>query len=92
MGDQIIWIILMLNNVCLVCGFPDLEQAPYDLGCATFVICPCCGTEFGNDDFTKSHHELREEWINEGMKWWDSNPPPKNWNPHRQLRNAKLTD
>ena len=29
-------------NLCPVCGYRGLEAPP-----ANFLICPCCGTEFG---------------------------------------------
>jgi hypothetical protein len=75
---------------CLVCGFPELEEPPYDeTGTATFEICPCCGIEFGYQDAKRSHAELREEWIKAGMKWWYQDPPP-GWDAKAQLRKAGL--
>jgi hypothetical protein len=73
---------------CLVCGYTNLDEAPYDnYGCASYIICPCCGTEFGYDDCTISHIALRQKWIKSGMKWWSKNIlPQKNWNPKEQLQ------
>lgn len=52
----------------------------------SYDICPCCFTEFGLDDFRRSHEELRQEWIAAGMKWHsDCDVPPKGWNPREQL-------
>jgi len=28
-----------------------------------YNICPCCGTEFDNDDVDHSYAELRYQWI-----------------------------
>lgn len=72
---------------CPVCGFDELTEPPYDVyGCASFDICPCCGTEFGNDDFGKSHEVLRENWINSGMKWHNrATSMPANYDPHSHL-------
>jgi hypothetical protein len=75
---------------CPVCGFAELDGPPYDeLGCPTYEICPCCGTEFGYDDFLTSHAALRERRISKGMPWWSSRQqPPIGWDPHRQLQEA----
>jgi hypothetical protein len=41
---------------CHVCGYSMLDEPPYDkYGCATYTICPCCGTEFGYDDSLTEH-------------------------------------
>lgn len=82
----------MHNNLfsCLVCGYPELDEPPYDdHGCALYNICPCCGVEFGYDDSNALHSELREKWIATGMQWWSRNiSPPTNWNPLHQLKNV----
>jgi hypothetical protein len=90
-----IWNIIMLNKalfVCPICGYPNLNEAPYDdNGCTSFNICPCCGTEFGYDDFTTPHSVLRKKWIIGGMKWWNKNLlPPNNWNPKDQLNKLSI--
>ncbi|MGK9234648.1 hypothetical protein KXS07_17825 [Inquilinus limosus] len=69
---------------CPVCGFPDV--AAYDEhGCATFEICPCCGIEFGYDDATTSHSELRARWIAGGKRWWSERERPPGWDADAQL-------
>jgi hypothetical protein len=73
-------------NMCPVCGYRGLEEPPAD-----FVICPCCGTEFGYDDFGTSHEDLRTQWIRAGARWFsDYTRPPRDWNPYAQLLNAGL--
>jgi hypothetical protein len=69
---------------CPVCMFPDLPYAPAD-----YHICPCCSTEFGNDDAHFSHFQLREMWIGGGAQWFFGNPPA-HWNAWMQLINAGL--
>ena len=64
---------------CPVCMFPGLPYPPRD-----YHICPCCSTEFGNDDAEFSHIQLREMWIGNGAFWFFGNPPPR-WNPWMQL-------
>ena len=68
-----------MNHKCPVCMFRNMPYPPND-----YHICPCCGTEFGNDDAYVSHKELRAQWINSGAKWFFENPP-ENWNPWIQL-------
>lgn len=50
---------------CPVCDYNKLSDPP-----TNFNICPSCGTEFDNDDYDKTHAELRAEWIKGGRKWW----------------------
>jgi hypothetical protein len=69
---------------CPVCMFPSLPYPPSD-----YHICPCCSTEFGNDDADLSHHQLREMWIASGANWFFGNAP-EHWNPWIQLISAGL--
>lgn len=55
---------------CPVCGFASLPYPPNDNH-----ICPCCSTEFGNDDVDYSHSQLREMWIAAGARWFFGRPP-----------------
>lgn len=64
---------------CPVCMFRDLPYPPRN-----YHICPCCGTEFGNDDAEFTHEQLREMWVAAGA-WWFFGRPPENWNPWTQL-------
>ena len=45
------------NYTCHVCDDPPER----------YEICPCCGTEFENDDEIYTHEELRNKWIRSGM-------------------------
>ena len=49
-----------------------------------YDICPCCGTEFGNDDVEYTLEELRVAWITDGAQWFYGTPPA-DWNPWSQL-------
>lgn len=68
---------------CPVCGFDMSYPA------AEYNICPCCGTEFGNDDALSTHEELRARWIGSGAPWFFRAPPPT-WNPWQQLFQAGM--
>lgn len=53
------------------------------------MICPSCGTQFGYDDATLTHAELREEWIGLGAPWVSRvTPKPVYWNATQQLADA----
>ena len=49
-----------------------------------YDICPCCGTEFGNDDVEYALEDLRNAWIANGAQWFYEQPPA-DWNPWLQL-------
>jgi hypothetical protein len=66
-------------NTCPVCLYGSLPYPPRD-----YHICPCCGTEFGNDDARFTHEQLREAWIAGGARWFFGRPP-EHWNPWVQL-------
>lgn len=68
-----------MRYTCPVCLFAELPYPPKD-----YHICPCCSTEFGNDDVDFSHEQLRGMWIASGASWFFSKPPA-NWNPWVQL-------
>jgi hypothetical protein len=70
-------------HTCPVCFFDDM---PYPA--AEYNICPCCGTEFGNDDEGHSHAELRQQWIGGGAKWFFGEPP-LGWDAWIQLRRGE---
>lgn len=77
----------MENNNCRVCGL-YIKDSPWGKdGCSpTYEICPCCGVEFGNEDYTiESTKRYRATWINKGFKWFDSTEKPKHWNKEEQL-------
>jgi hypothetical protein len=71
---------------CPVCAYPDMPYPPAD-----YNICPCCGTEFGNDDAFLSVDQLRAQWLANGAVWFFGNPP-LGWNPYLQLIKGNLTD
>ncbi len=70
-----------MKYYCPVCAYSDLTFPPQDHN-----ICPCCGTEFGYDDNSKSWDDLRQEWIDSGARWFsDSTSKPDDWNAYEQL-------
>jgi|SRR5579872_1442980 len=68
-----------MNFRCPVCFYDRMPYAPED-----YHICPCCGTEFGNDDVEYTYSELRDNWINNGARWFFGNPPER-WSAWAQL-------
>jgi len=69
---------------CPVCMYGELPYPPSD-----YHICPCCGTEFGNDDAELTHAELRDQWIEHGARWFFGDPPT-GWNAKQQLYGAGI--
>lgn len=59
-----------------------------------YVICPCCGYEFGFDDESKgiSFSEYRDNWIYNGFRFFNKKRKPLEWGEtemQRQLGNIK---
>jgi hypothetical protein len=65
---------------CPVCSYKNMPFPPED-----YNICPCCGTEFGNDDANTTHDELLARWLHNGAPWFFG-AAPLGWNPYLQLR------
>lgn len=88
---------------CPVCGYdmtPSAHESgatENDVFMTTQVlyteICPSCGIEFGQNDMLPVNEMIafyrrwRQEWIQNGMKWWSIDNPPLDWNPRKQLKN-----
>lgn len=71
---------------CPVCGYDKLNEPPAD-----WTICPCCRTEFGYSDATRSYNELRVAWIDEGARWLSKRvEKPFGWLASEQLWRAGL--
>ena len=77
------------NGFCKVCGY-KLNYLPWgeDGKTPCFDICPCCGVEFGYEDYTEnSLKEYRAKWISDGAHWFDPKLRPQNWSLQEQLSN-----
>ena len=65
----------MGENVCPVCGYDGLDEPPFnERGAGSYDICPCCGFQFGLDDFPYEDRERliaewRERWVAGGCRW-----------------------
>lgn len=72
--------------LCPVCGYPGSSE---EAGNPGSKICPCCGFTFSTEATPRSHLELRDQWIVNGLKWHSKHrQPPEDWDPKVQLRNA----
>lgn len=82
------------SHICPVCLYPHLEDPPQE-----FSICPCCGTEFGVDDFALAPEEvllaqrqLRWRWLQSGAAWFDpGTPQPAGWSAYKQVLGSPLS-
>jgi hypothetical protein len=80
----------MCKNNCKVCGL-YISPPPWgeDGLSPSYEICPCCGVEFGNEDYTEeSIRKYRQQWINKGYEWFEPSERPSDWNPNVQLANV----
>ncbi|BAE85638.1 hypothetical protein [Desulfitobacterium hafniense] len=83
----------MKNYTCHVCGYPDLDEAPWgdDEKSPSYNICPCCGVEFGYEDSQDiALIAYRNNWIKKGAKWFTPSLKPDNWNLEEQLRRSNI--
>lgn len=79
-------------NLCPVCGY-SLDIPAWMNGYPSEEICPSCGIQFGYDDAAGGEESRRLEiyrywrtkWIENGMRWYSSQPQPAHWNPSKQL-------
>jgi len=84
-------------HVCPVCGYPDLQRAPWRGTSAFDEVCPSCGTHFGFDDAAGGkvirrrdvYVDLRARWKSKGCPWFLQGTQPSGWNPIRQLRRVE---
>lgn len=74
---------------CRVCGLYHAEPPWGKAGNSpTFVICDCCGVEFGYEDCTpQATINYRNAWLASGAKW-QLGPRPVDWNLEDQLKDA----
>ena len=59
-----------MKNTCPVCNYDGLFEPPYDSqGYGSYEICPCCGFQFGYDDYPDTEQGIRNwktKWIEGG--------------------------
>jgi len=59
------------EHYCRICGL-YIEDLPWgeDGNTPSYEICPCCGVEFGHEDYTiLSAKEYRIKWLKDGADW-----------------------
>lgn len=77
---------------CRVCGL-YIESAPWgeDGETPTYEICPCCGVEFGNEDYTlQSVRNYRTKWLESSAKWFESRQEPNYWDLEEQMEKVPM--
>lgn len=73
---------------CRVCGWL-LQDPPWgpDGRTPTFKSCPCCGVEFGYEDFTPlGAARYRHLWLQRGGSWAGPEQKPSDWDLEEQLK------
>jgi len=73
---------------CRICGFNNYPDEFWKDKIPMYIICPCCGCESGNEDYTLETTKLyREKWINQGAIWFLPKEKPEKWDIVKQLKN-----
>ncbi|SDG66041.1 hypothetical protein [Epilithonimonas hungarica] len=76
----------MIEYNCRVCGFNIFPDEFWEDESPTYLICPCCGCESGNDDYKiDSIKQYRDIWISKGAKWFNPKEIPEDWHLEEQL-------
>ncbi len=73
---------------CRVCGLLQ-DEPPWgaDGMCPNFIICSCCGVEFGYGDANDvGAKRWRARWLAGGAKWANLKEMPAGWDLERQLK------
>ena len=73
---------------CRVCGLYIMDPPWGDDGQSpSYEICPCCGVEFGNEDYTlEATRKYRKKWLSQNVKWFESKQKPDDWDLEKQMQ------
>lgn len=78
-------------SICFVCGL-DLEDVGEDPPWGrdgddpSYDFCPCCGVEFGYQDFSlEGVRAYRARWLGGGQRWYRPQLQPAGWDAGAQL-------
>lgn len=79
-----------MTYTCPICNYKGLYESPYNVqGYGSDEICPCCGFQFGYDDYPdKDMAQLnwRKTWIDGGFLWYSkSRISPEGLDGYKQL-------
>lgn len=78
----------MVEHHCRVCGLYN-QEAPWgeDNRTPSYDICPCCGMEFGFEDYRLDLiRQYRQQWLDQGAEWFEKNEKPSGWNLTEQMK------
>lgn len=72
---------------CRICGYQDADDPPYfEDGSGTFAFCPCCGVEWGYQDYAVERaREFRTAWLKQGAPWSEPKARPSEWTLEEQM-------
>ncbi|MGN6293494.1 MAG: hypothetical protein ACTHMV_12190 [Chitinophagaceae bacterium] len=78
----------MNEHNCRVCGL-YITESPWGMDgeSPTYEICPCCGVEFGNEDYTiEATRRYRQKWLDKGGDWFNLKEKPEVWDKEEQMK------
>ena len=73
---------------CRVCGLNQgFEPWGEDGETPSFDICDCCGVTFGYQDCKiTAIRKHRNQWLENGAKWFSPKEKPENWSLEEQMK------
>ena len=77
-----------MTTRCHICGL-DVGVSPWGKGGqeASYIICPCCGCQFGQHDRQASGViRERKRWIEGGGQWRWLKDKPDGWSFQEQVK------
>ncbi|MDP1608651.1 MAG: hypothetical protein Q8L98_05000 [Chlamydiales bacterium] len=80
------------NLACRVCGYIQ-DEPPWgeDGQCPNYIICACCGVEFGYGDCSlEAIKSSRKRWFSKGANWKYPKEKPENWSLEEHLKDIPL--
>lgn len=81
----------MKEYICKACGYDNFPQEFWEDDSPGYIICPCCGCESGNEDYTiESTKKYRQEWLESGSKWFEKKYKPEDWDLNQQLEQIPI--
>lgn len=78
----------MVEHFCRVCGLYNESPTWENNNIPSHNICPCCGVEFGYEDYSLDWaREYRQKWLQKGATWFNAKQKPSNWDLAQQMKN-----
>jgi hypothetical protein len=78
---------------CPICGWPIESDPKKEELYRSFIICDCCGSEFGYHVMKPKDYErfkeVRQKWLDKGAPFFWEKSKPKNWSVEMAKKQIK---